>query len=75
MLLLFYLILSIWNLWKQSANIRRIFMNKIPVKVVKKCKGSCGEKVCTNIHSINNQEFRFPSLLTRLKNLLLGLVS
>jgi hypothetical protein len=50
-------------------------MNKIPVKIVKKCKGSCGEKVCTNIHSINNQEFRFPSLLTRLKNLLLGLVS
>jgi hypothetical protein len=45
-------------------------MTKIPVRVVKKCKGSCGEKACTNIHSINNQEFRFPSLLTRIKNLL-----
>jgi hypothetical protein len=52
------------------SDTRRIFMTKIPVRVVKKCKGSCGEKACTNIHSINNQEFRFPSLLTRIKNLL-----
>ena len=44
-------------------------MNKTPVRVMKKCKGSCGEKVCTNIHSINNQEFRFPSLIQRVKEL------
>jgi hypothetical protein len=44
-------------------------MTKIPVRVVNKCKKSCGEKVCTNIHSINNQEFRFPSLIQRLKTL------
>jgi len=49
-------------------------MTKIPVRVVNKCKGSCREKTCTNIHSINNQEFRFPSLITRLKNLLFRLV-
>jgi hypothetical protein len=45
-------------------------MTKKPVKVVKKCKESCEKKICSNIHSINNQEFRFPSLLTRIKNLL-----
>ena len=48
---------------------RRIFMNKTPVKIVNECKRSCGEKVCTNIHSINNQEFRFPSLIQRVKAL------
>ena len=48
---------------------RRIFMNKTPVRVMKKCEASCGEKVCTNIHSINNQEFRFPSLIQRVKAL------
>jgi hypothetical protein len=41
-------------------------MTKIPVRVAKKSK----PKVVENIHSINNQEFRFPSLLTRIKNLL-----
>jgi translation initiation factor 1 (eIF-1/SUI1) len=40
-------------------------MTKIPVRIAKKRK----PKVVENIHSINNQEFRFPSLLTRLKNL------
>jgi hypothetical protein len=40
-------------------------MTKKPVKVVKKKPQSAKE----NTHSINNQEFRFPSLLTRLKNL------
>ena len=58
------------------SEIKGFFMTKIPVKVVNKCKGSCKgscrEKTCNNIHSINNQEFRFPSLLTRLKNLLFG---
>ena len=44
-------------------------MTKIPVRVVKKRKG-----YYTNIHSINNQEFRFPSLITRLKNLLFKLL-
>jgi len=41
-------------------------MTKKLVKVVKKKLQSAKE----NIHSINNQEFRFPSLLTRIKNLL-----
>ena len=45
------------------------FMTKIPVRVMKKSKKSCGEKVCTNIHSMNNQEFRFPSLIQRVKAL------
>ena len=40
-------------------------MTKIPARIVKKRK----PKVVENIHSMNNQEFRFPSLLTRLKNL------
>jgi hypothetical protein len=40
-------------------------MTKIPTRIGKKRK----VKVVENIHSINNQEFRFPSLLTRLKNL------
>jgi len=43
-------------------------MTKIPVRVGKKKK----PKTVENIHSINNQEFRFPSLVTRLKNLLFG---
>jgi hypothetical protein len=41
-------------------------MTKKPAKVVKKKP----EIVQKNIHSMNNQEFRFPSLLTRIKNLL-----
>ena len=40
-------------------------MTKIPLRIGKKRK----VKVVENIHSINNQEFRFPSLLTRIKNL------
>jgi hypothetical protein len=41
-------------------------MTKIPLRIGKKRK----VKVVENIHSINNQEFRFPSLLARIKNLL-----
>ena len=44
---------------------RRNFMTKIPVRVTKKKK----VKVVENIHSINNQEFRFPSLIQRVKEL------
>jgi translation initiation factor 1 (eIF-1/SUI1) len=40
-------------------------MTKIPVRVSKKRK----PKVVENIHSINNQEFRFDSLIQRLKKL------
>ena len=40
-------------------------MTKIPVRVMKKRK----PKVVENIHSINNQEFRFPSLIQRVKEL------
>ena len=47
-----------------STGTKGNFMTKKPAKVVKKRKG-----YYTNIHSMNNQEFRFPSLLTRLKNL------
>ena len=43
---------------------RENFMTKKPEKVVKKRKG-----YYTNIHSINNQEFRFPSLIQRVKEL------
>jgi hypothetical protein len=45
-------------------------MTKKPAKVVKKRKG-----YYTNIHSINNQEFRYPSLVTRIKKLVVDLVS
>lgn len=41
------------------------FMTKIPVRVMKKKK----PKTVENIHSINNQEFRFPSLIQRIKSL------
>jgi len=40
-------------------------MTKMPVRVIKKRK----PKVVENIHSINNQEFRFPSLIQRIKSL------
>jgi|LakMenEpi03Aug12_release.lakeMendotaPanAssembly.Ray.scaffolds.fasta_scaffold3530828_1 hypothetical protein len=46
-------------------------MTKKPGKVVKKKP----EIVKENIHSMYNQEFRFPSLVTRLKNLLVDIIS
>jgi hypothetical protein len=46
-------------------------MTKKPGKVVKKKTKSVGE----NIHSINNQEFRFPCLITRLKEWMNRVVS
>ena len=45
-------------------------MTKKTAKVVKK-----KPVVVENIHSINNQEFRYPSLINRIKNLLVDLVS
>lgn len=41
----------------------------------KNCAKICNKKCTENIHSIYNQEFRFPSIITRIKNLLLRLVS
>jgi hypothetical protein len=46
-------------------------MTKKPGKVVKKKP----TVVVENIHSINNQEFRYPSLVTRIKKLMVDLVS
>ncbi len=43
-------------------------MTKKPVKVVKKKP----TVVVENIHSINNQEFRYPSLIQRLLNWMIG---
>jgi hypothetical protein len=44
---------------------QRNFMTKKQIKTVKKTR-----PIKQNIYSIYNQEFRFPSLLTRLKNLI-----
>jgi hypothetical protein len=43
-------------------------MTKIPTRIGKKRK----VKVVENIHSINNQEFRYPSLIQRLLNWMIG---
>ena len=41
-------------------------MTKKTGKVVKKCGESCKKSCNENIHSINNQEFRYPTIITRL---------
>lgn len=54
-------------------------MTKKPTKCGSKCSKKCkseGEvKSPENIHSMSNQEFRFPSLLSRIKTWMNKLVS
>jgi hypothetical protein len=45
-------------------------MTKKTGKVAKKCSDSCKKSCNENIHSINNQEFRYPSLIDRIKILM-----
>jgi len=54
-------------------------MTKKPTKCGSKCskkyKSEVEVKSPENIHSINNQEFRYPTIITRIKNFIVDLVT
>jgi hypothetical protein len=56
-------------------------MTKKPTKCGAKCKKKCKSEVeieiksPENIHSINNQEFRYPTIITRIKNFIVDLAT